>query len=124
MRSKLLTSIAGGFAAVTAGLITGGGDKSNVTAAGVSSQANATTLPSTINNVTVGGANTGVKIPTDMAVGDEVLIYNNATGAAINVYPNVGGNINNAGADTAVALANNVLARVTCIAPNVYGMTV
>lgn len=124
MRLKLLNSLAGGFSAVTAGLMTGGGDKSNVTAAGVSSQANSTLLPSTINNVTVGGANTGVRLPADLAVGDEVLIYNNATGAAINVYPNVGGNINNAGANTAVALANNVLARVKCIAPNVYGMTV
>lgn len=121
MRLKLLTSLAGGFSAVVAGLLTGGGDRNNtLTATGNNSQANSALINATITTVTVGGANTGVRLPADMAPGDEIIIYNKGTGAAINVYPNTGGNINNAGANVAVTLANNTGCWVACVAPNDY----
>lgn len=124
MRVKLLASIAGGFSAVVARLLTGGGDiDSAVTALGASSQANSYGIRATITTVTAGGANTGVRIPTDMSIGDEIDVYN-TKGSTLLVYPNVGGNINGVGVDTVVNVANNVRAIIKCFAPNVYSLTV
>lgn len=127
MRANLLITIAGGFAATVARLLTGGGDRDlAVTALGVSSQANSYGIRATMTTVTAGGANTGVRLPSGalaLAAGDEIDIYN-TKGSTLLLYPEVGGNINAAGVDTVVNIANNTRGIVKCWSPGVYSLTV
>jgi hypothetical protein len=76
----------------------------NVTAAGTT-QATATALTATFNNVTTGSANNGVLLPG--AKGGRRLVILNGTGNTIKVYP-VGttDQIDGAGAQTAVTLTS------------------
>lgn len=127
MRASLLNTPAGGFAALVARILTGGEDRDlGVTALGTSSQANSYGLKATMTTVTGGGANTGVRLPTGitkLSAGDEIDVYN-TKGSALLVYPEVGGNINAAGVDTAVSVANNTRAIIKCWSPGVYSLTV
>jgi hypothetical protein len=127
MRSRLLNTPAGGFAALVSRILTGGEDRDlAVTALGTSSQANSYGLKATMTTVTAGGANTGVRLPSGvnlLSAGDEIDVYN-TKGSALLIYPEVGGNINNAGADTAYSLANNTRAIIKCWTPGVYSITV
>lgn len=115
MKTSVIQAL-GGLAAAAARAFTGAGDIDNaVTAAGNNSQANATLLKATMNIVTAGGANTGVRVGADLQVGDEIDIVN-FSGGNINVYPAGTNQINKAGASTAVVLANNtrgILKKVT-----------
>lgn len=127
MRARLLNTPAGGFAATTARIMTGGEDRDlNVTATGASSQANSYGIRATMTLVSAGGANTGVRLPVGanaLAPGDEIDIYN-IKGSTLLLYPEVGGNINNAGADTSVNIANNTRGVLKCWTPGVYSLTV
>lgn len=127
MRQRLLITPAGGFAAAVARILTGGEDRDlAVTALGVSSQANSYGLRATMTTVTGGGANTGVRLPAGanaLAAGDEIDIYN-TKGSTLLIYPETGGNINAAGADTSVNLANNTRGIIKCWSPGVYSLTV
>lgn len=114
----------GGLAAAAARAFTGAGDiDPTITATGVSSQANSYGLKATMNIVTAGGANTGVRLGTDLQVGDEISVFNES-GASVLVYPDGTNQINNAGASTAVAVANNVRAIIKKYAPTKYSLTV
>ena len=83
----------GGYAAATAGT--------------TQTQAGATALTGAINYVTTGNANDGVKLPSNYALGDMVMVCN-SSGASLNVYPGTDGKINNGSANAAKALAANM----------------
>ena len=83
------------------------GGYATATAGTTQTQAGATALTGAVNVVTTGNANDGVKLPTDVAVGDVVYIVN-VSNAALNVYPATGGAINGGSANAAKALAANM----------------
>ena len=77
-----------------------------VTAAGDSSQADATALTAAFNLVTAATATTnGVRLPADLAVGDVVTVVNYDDDTSVLVYPPVGGKIDNGSANAAHTLA-------------------
>jgi hypothetical protein len=78
-----------------------------ITAGTTQTQAGATQLAGSISYVTTGNASDGVRLPTDLALGDVVYVVN-SSGVALNVYPNTGGKINNGSANAAKALAANM----------------
>jgi hypothetical protein len=78
-----------------------------VTAGTTQTQAGATQLAGAISYVTTGNANDGVRLPTDIALGDVVYVVN-SSGVSLNVYPATGGKINNGSANAAKALAANM----------------
>ena len=78
-----------------------------ITAGTTQTQAGATQLGGSISFVTTGNASDGVRLPTDMALGDVVYVVNSSA-VALNVYPNTGGKINNGSANAAKALAANL----------------
>jgi hypothetical protein len=89
-----------------------------VTALG-STQANAPPVPADINYVTTGGAGTGLILPA-MNPADSVNIYNK-TGAALLVYPPVGGVINALGTNAGYSVASATpYTEVYCISPLIY----
>lgn len=83
------------------------GGYATATAGTTQTQAGATALTGAVNVVTTGNASDGVKLPTDVAVGDVVYIVN-VSNAALNVYPATGGAINGGSANAAKALAANM----------------
>lgn len=124
MKTSVLMSTLGGFAAGVARALTGAADiDPTITATGATSQANSYGLKATINIVTAGGANTGVRLPADMQVGDEIDIVN-WSGAAVLVFPAGTNQINKAGASTSVSVANNVRAIVKKMTPTDSSLTV
>lgn len=127
MRTKLVNTIAGGVSALAARMMTGGGDIDGaITATGSSSQANSYGLRATMNKVTAGGANTGVRLPSGvnaLEAGDEIWVFN-VSGAAVLVYPETGGQINDGAANASVSLADNAAALIKCWGPGVYTLTV
>lgn len=68
-----------------------GGYAATVTATGSTSQTDSAAITATVNNVTAGGAATGVRLPSG-APGDVVYISNSKT-ETLFVYPPVGGSI-------------------------------
>jgi hypothetical protein len=78
-----------------------------VTAGTTQTQAGATQLAGSVSYVTTGNASDGVRLPTDIAVGDVIYVIN-SSGVALNVYPATGGKINNGTANAAKALAANL----------------
>lgn len=84
-----------------------------ITAAGSSSQANSTAVYSEINNVTVGAANTGVRLPSGEA-GDSMVIANSKT-ETLFVYPPVGGTINGGSTNAKIDVLTLHAAYCTCI---------
>jgi hypothetical protein len=85
-----------------------------ITAFATGGQASATQLNAVTNVISVcaTGADS-VKLPV-ATTGDEVFIRNNGA-ASCNVFPQTGGNLNNAGANTAFAVANAKSAVFKCI---------
>ena len=83
------------------------GGYATATAGTTQTQAGATLLTGGINFVTTGNASDGVKLPADIALGDSLIIVN-SSGAALNVYPNTDGKINNGSANAAKALVANM----------------
>lgn len=81
-----------------------GGTTPAITAAGAT-QATATGLVTSINNVTVvaAGAN-GVRLPT-AEPGMQILVRNSDASDSLNIYPETGGQINALGANAAYALS-------------------
>lgn len=83
------------------------GGYETITAGTTQTQAGATQLAGSISYVTTGNASDGVRLPTDLALGDVIYVVN-SSGVALNVYPNTGGKINNGSANAAKALAANM----------------
>lgn len=83
------------------------GGYETITAGTTQTQAGATQLAGAISYVTTGNASDGVRLPTDMALGDVVYVVN-SSGVSLNVYPATGGKINNGTANAAKALAANM----------------
>ncbi len=83
------------------------GGYATATAGTTQTQAGATVLSAAINYVTTGTASDGVMLPAGMGLGDSVVIVNSSN-AALNVYPQTGGKINNGSANAAKALAANM----------------
>lgn len=106
-----------GLSAVNAAAIQGTVN-SAVTALG-STQGTAPQLPADINYVTVGGAGTGVILPA-MNPGDSINVFNK-TGAALLIYPPVGGVINALATNTGYSNASATpYVEVYCITPLIY----
>lgn len=100
-----------GFAPMQAKAVAG--SVATVTAAGSSSQANSTLLTASINNVTAGGANTGVRLPSGQA-GDVILVSNSKT-ETLFIYPPSGGKISGNTADAKIDIATLHSALLVCI---------
>ena len=83
------------------------GGYATATAGTTQTQAGATALTGGINIVTTGNASDGVLLPSDIALGDSLVICN-ISGAALNVYPGTDGAINGGSANAAKALAANM----------------
>lgn len=80
-----------------------------VTAAGNSTQADATALTADVNVVTTATATTnGVRLPANRPVGDTMVVVNYDDGTSVIVYPSTGGKINNGSANAGVTLAINM----------------
>lgn len=104
----------------TAGALIGG-VANNITATG-SSQATAALLSMTSNNVvTVGAGSTGVILPPGNGAGDQlqggdwIRVSNYVSGNAINVYPPLGGKIQNGSLNAAFSVGALKTAEFTCI---------
>lgn len=101
------TMMATGLQAETAKAVSGGGDTDfGVTATGSTSQANSYAIKAGITTVTGGGANTGVRLPSNAETGDEFWILNDK-GSTLFVYPPTGGTISGGSANAKVDLADN-----------------
>lgn len=92
-----------GISAGQAAAIQGTVSKSGVAGTGTT-QATAAQLPADINYITVGGAGTGVIVPP-LNPSDSINIYNK-TGAALLIYPPVGGVINALAVNTGYSCAS------------------
>jgi hypothetical protein len=102
--------MAAGMAAGAAKAISGGGNAEyGVTATGSTSQANSYGIKAAITTVTGGGANTGVRLPSNAETGDEFWILNDK-GSTLFVYPPSGGAISGGTADAKVDLTDNTAA--------------
>lgn len=86
---------------------------STITAAGSSSQANSTAIYDAVNEVTTGGANTGVRLPVGQA-GDS-LVITNSKAQTLFIYPPVGGAINGGTTDAKVDILTLHAAYCVCI---------
>jgi hypothetical protein len=75
----------------------------NVTALG-STQGTAYQITKNVTNVTTAALNTGVIVPANLSVNDVVVVRNGGANA-LAVYPQSGGQINAAGANTALSVA-------------------
>jgi hypothetical protein len=96
------------------------GGYATATAGTTQTQAGATALTGAINVVTTGNASDGVKLPTEMGVGDIVIIVN-ISAVALNVYPATGGAINGGTANAAKALAANMSGEYICLGSDNWG---
>lgn len=106
-----------GLSAVNAAAIQG--TVNSVFTALGSTQGTAPQLPADINYVTTGGAGTGVLLPA-MNPGDSVNVFNK-TGAALLIYPPVGGVINALAINTGYSNASATpYVEVYCITPLIY----
>lgn len=91
------------------------GDLDNtVTATGSTSQANSYPISKSFTVVTTTGANTGVRLPSFLNVGDECVIANNGA-STLFVYPPVGGIINGGSSNAKVDIATLKCGRFKCI---------
>jgi hypothetical protein len=81
-----------------------------------STQVTALLLPAAINAIATAAAATGVILPSNSTNGDQLAIYNGGANT-VNVYPPVGGTINNLAANTAVTIATTKAADLFCIGP-------
>lgn len=117
---RILDVMAAGIPGLTARALAGAlGPDIGATATGANSSANSYVLKSPITSFTAGGATTGCRIPGGLDVGDSFLIAN-YTGAALLLFPETGGKINNAATDASISLPDKDVILVTKIAPLVY----
>lgn len=79
------------------------------TAAGTT-QGTATSITTSVTNITAGGDATGAVLPQAMTVGDSGMVCN-ATSTTKYVYPTSGGTINGGTANVPLALAPNTSMR-------------
>ncbi len=105
-----------GFSAGQATALLGGVVSTAISAAGTT-LATATALSSTANLVSTAAANSGVRLPTTAVVGDQLLVYNDASGNSFYIYPDAAtSKINQLAVGAGVLLANNsaaILVKVT-----------
>ena len=108
---------AAGMSIEAARAVTGGNDADlSITATGSSSQANSYAIRASINLVTAGGANTGVRLGYENA-GDEYRIFNNK-GTDLLIYPPTGGTINGGSVNAAMTLADKKVAVIQAVDNN------
>lgn len=93
----------GGFSAGQARAINGQ-TNSAVSAAGTT-QSDATELKASMNYVSTVGASSGVVLPSNSEIGDEIVVYNAQGSNQLTVYPPSGGAINQLSANTGMLLA-------------------
>lgn len=104
------------FGRITGGVTTG------LTAGTTQTAAGATALTGAINTVTVVGTdNDGVILPSGRGQGDRVTVANLDSAQDIKLYPNTGGTINGAAANTPLVVGQQQV--VECIQIGTDGLT-
>ena len=99
-----------------------GGVTTGLTAGTTQTAAGATALTGAINTVTVVGTdNDGVILPSGRGQGDRVTVANLDAGQDIKLYPNTGGTINGAAANTPLVVGQQQV--VECIQIGTDGLT-
>ncbi len=93
-----------------------GGVTTGLTAGATQTAAGATALTGAINTVTVVGTdNDGVILPAGRGQGDTVLVANLDSAQDIKLYPNTGGTINGAAANTPLVVGQQQVVECTQI---------
>jgi hypothetical protein len=93
-------------------------------------QAAATAVVNDISVYSTVGSGTGVRLPAQNATsmsalaGDIYVIVNSQGTNALLVYPPVGGNISNAGVNTAVSVPANKTADFYCLGNNIWAASI
>lgn len=99
-----------------------GGVTTGLTAGTTQTAAGATALTGAINTVTVVGTdNDGVILPSGRGQGDRVTVANLDAGQDIKLYPNTGGTINGAAANTPLVVGQQQV--VECVQIGTDGLT-
>jgi hypothetical protein len=99
-----------------------GGVTTGLTAGTTQTAAGATALTGAINTVTVVGTdNDGVILPSGRGQGDRVTIANLDSAQDIKLYPNTGGTINGAAANTPLVVGQQQV--VDCVQIGTDGLT-
>jgi hypothetical protein len=99
-----------------------GGVTTGLTAGTTQTAAGATALTGAINTVTVVGTdNDGVILPSGRGQGDRVTVANLDAGQDIKLYPNTGGTINGAAANTPLVVGQQQV--VDCVQIGTDGLT-
>ena len=110
-----------GLAPLAADAVNGEVD-GGVTATGSTSQANSYAISRSITVVTTAAANTGVRLPTFATPNDEFTVVNYGANT-MNVYPPVGGRINNGTLNAAVTLAAGKRGDFLCVTADGLGFS-
>jgi hypothetical protein len=109
-------------AQMTVGKVTTG-----LTGGGTSSQANATAIPSDVTVFSTVALNSGARLPatgpTSGQAGDIYVVANFGANPLL-VYPATGGNISNAGVNTAVSIPFNKTADFYCLGANLWAASI
>jgi len=93
-----------------------GGVTTGLTAGATQTAAGATALTGAINTVTVVGTdNDGVILPAGRGQGDTILVANLDAAQDIKLYPNTGGTINGAAANTPLVVGQQQVVECTQI---------
>jgi hypothetical protein len=125
--AKLMGS---GVPATQAQNTTAGVPLTGLTAAGVSSQANATLITSDFSVFgTVPASTAGARLPAQnaasmSALAGDIYVVVNSTATAMNVYPPVGGNFSGVATNTAVVLPAAKVGDFYCIGNNVWAASI
>lgn len=99
-----------------------GGVTTGLTAGTTQTAAGATALTGAINTVTVVGTdNDGVILPSGRGQGDRVTVANLDSAQDIKLYPNTGGTINGAAANTPLVVGQQQV--VECVQIGTDGLT-
>ncbi len=99
-----------------------GGITTGLTAGTTQTAAGATALTGAINTVTVVGTdNDGVILPSGRGQGDRVTVANLDSAQDIKLYPNTGGTINGAAANTPLVVGQQQV--VECVQIGTDGLT-
>jgi hypothetical protein len=99
-----------------------GGVTTGLTAGTTQTAAGATALTGAINTVTVVGTdNDGVILPSGRGQGDRVTVANLDSAQDIKLYPNTGGTINGAAANTPLVVGQQQV--VDCVQIGTDGLT-
>lgn len=110
--------------------VTVGKPVSGLTAAGVSSQANATLIANDVSVFTTVPASTaGARLPAANAISmtaqaGDIYVVVNSTATAMNVYPPVGGNFAGVAVNTAAVVPAAKVGDFYCIGNNVWASSI